>query len=202
MTRSLAKQLCKMGFKILVFLTGHYPKAQIKNVRNAAVHASRKHDDCFAIGIPEQTLVADMGYFGDHAAEWETSIMTAINPSFVRLELIPKNLNFPERARRHGILGKDPKRFASKEKGERILNEIILRLTNAIEKVQETSSLSPFTEIYKGFRVARNEKKGFAGIFEIYGIESKKGAIEYLKWLNFFGKRKKYDPTYKYPNSK
>ena len=81
MTRKMVTQLYGMGFRIIILITGHYPLKQQKQVRAAARKVSKKHNDCFALGIPEQALVTDLNYFGDHAAMWETSLMMAINPA-------------------------------------------------------------------------------------------------------------------------
>ncbi len=197
MTRHMAKQLYKMGFKIIVLLTGHYPKGQIKQVRKAAKKVSKSHKDCFAIGIPEQALVTDLGYIGDHAAEWETSIMLAINSDYVHLERLEKGLNFPERCERHGIMGKDPLLHASKEKGEKALNEIVKRLSEAVLQVKKESTMKSFEEIYSNYK--KGMKKilhNLNAVFENQGIATKKEGIAYLKWTVFRRKKRVAEYTF------
>ncbi|MHA1291295.1 MAG: creatininase family protein [Promethearchaeota archaeon] len=196
MTRKIAKQLYNMGFKIIILLTGHYPLSQVKQVRKTAKKISKKHNDCFALGIPEQALVTDLNYFGDHAAEWETSIMMAIDPEYVKLERIPKGLNFPERCIKYGIFGKDPAEYASKEKGKNILIEIVNRLSNAILKVKETKSIEFFNKIYENYNKAMKKLRNLKKLYEIQGIKNNKEALEYVKWLIF--KRKKNIPNYEF----
>ncbi|MHA1658921.1 MAG: creatininase family protein [Promethearchaeota archaeon] len=195
MTRKLVKQLYKTGFKIIILLTGHYPSPQIKQIMKAAKKISKKHDDCFALGIPEQKLIPDFGYFGDHAAKWETSMMMAINPKFVDLERLPNGLTYAERTIRHGVWGIDPKTSASKDLGEKVLNEIVKRLSEAILKVKKTQSIDPFEEIYSKYKIERKKaRKDLKNFLQLNGIASKKEGIEIFKWMLF--KRKKQNSQY------
>ncbi len=197
MTKNLVKSLYDWGFRIIILLTGHYPEAQIQQVKKAARTISKKHADCFALGIAEQCLVPDLGYFGDHAAKWETSMMLAMNPDFVDLERLPSGLSYPERTIRHGVWGIDPKEHASKEIGEKVLNEIVKKLSQAVLKVKETHSIEPFQEIYANFTLAKKRiRKDLNKFFELNGVGNKKEGIAILKWILF--KRKKQDVSYQY----
>ena len=196
MTKKLVKQTYNMGFKIIILFTGHYPLKQQKQVRKAAKKISKKHDDCFALGIPEQALVIDLDYYGDHAAKWETSFMMAINPEYVHLDRIPTGLNFIERGIRHGIFGWDPKKYASKEEGEQMLSEIVKRLSEAILKVKETQSSEPFDQIYANFKEGMKSLRKLKNLFKIQGIKDVKEGLAYLKWSLF--KKKKHNPDYEY----
>jgi creatinine amidohydrolase len=192
MTNKLVKQLYEMGFKIIILLTGHYPTKQIKQVRKAAKRISKKQD-CFALGIPEHYLIPDLDYYGDHAAFWETSLMMAINQEYVDLSNIPKGLNFTERSRIHGILGIDPN-LSTIETGQKALDLMVKRLSNAIIKVQKTHSIKPFNDIYENYAKIRGSKFDFTKTFQIYGINNNKEGLKYLSWLLF--KKGKYDPKY------
>ncbi|MHA1147271.1 MAG: creatininase family protein [Promethearchaeota archaeon] len=196
MTKKIVTQLYNMGFRIIILLTGHYPLAQQKQVRKAAKLISKNHSDCFALGIPEQALVTDLDYLGDHAAMWETSLMWAINSDYVHLDKLPEGLNFPERGIIHGIFGKDPKKYASKERGMKILNEIVKRLSAAILEVKKNQSMEPFERIYKNFHNAMKSLRDIKLLFEVEGMTSVREGLEYLKWSWFKGKR--YNPEYNY----
>ena len=52
------------------------------------------------------------------------------------------------------------------------------------------------------YKIAKKNSRNLKSIFEIQGIRSKKEGWEFYKWWSFFGKRKKYDPEYKYPKNK
>ncbi len=196
MTKNLVKQLYQWGFKIIILLTGHYPEGQIKQVMKAAKKISKKHKDCFALGIPEQKLIPDWGYFGDHAAYWETSMMMAIDSNFVDLEQLPEGLTYPERTIRHGIWGIDPKTQSTIEKGEKILNEIVKRLSDAIIEVERTNTNKAFKKIYAKYEKLKKEnRKSLKKLFEVHGIGNIKESLEILKWMIF--KRKKQDTEYR-----
>jgi creatinine amidohydrolase len=180
-TREMMKQLYNMGLRIIILLTGHYPGSQVTNVRKAAQKFTKKYrsKNGFALGIPEQALIPDLGYIGDHAAEWETSIMMAINPAFVDLGRLTQNLKYSERCARHGIMGRDPLLFASAEKGQQAIDEIVRRLTGAIQEIKETQSSIPFDKIYENYQKALgklyNPKIIFHldKLFELVGFENK-----------------------------
>ena len=182
----------------MILLTGHYPGSQIKNLRDAAQKFTKNHKDGFALGIPEQALVPDLGYLGDHAAEWETSILMAINPEYVDLERVGKGLKFSERCVRHCIMGRDPTKHASVEKGQNVLQEIITRLTSAVKEVKKTQSAEPFNKIYEIFDSAMKEMYNikdpfkFDKLFDLQGIEGRHEVWNYVKWKLFRqGKQKK-----------
>ncbi|TFF94855.1 MAG: hypothetical protein EU544_03960 [Promethearchaeota archaeon] len=195
MTKQILDQLYHMGFRILILLTGHYPGAQIKQVRKAAQKISKKYNDCYALGIPEQALVADLEYLGDHAAKWETSLMLAINEGYVRLEDAPDGLSFSERAARYGIMGRDPKSEASSQKGEKILDAIVSRLAEAISRVRRTQSIEPFEEIYARYQkeLKKLRSPDLSYLFKIQGIEGFGELKSFLKWWILNGKR--YKPS-------
>jgi creatinine amidohydrolase len=198
-TSTMMDQLYSMGFRIVVLLTGHYPGSQIKNVKKAAQKFTKKYKDGFALGIPEQALVADLGYIGDHAAEWETSMLMAINPEWVDLSRVGQNLTFSERCARHAIMGRDPTKYASLEKGQKILQEIINRLTTAVLEVKKTQSAEPFNQIYKNFDTAFKEMFNlrhpltFDKLYELQGIENKHEMWNYVKWKFFRGGKQRAD---------
>lgn len=186
--RDMMDQLYKMGLRIVILLTGHYPWSQINNVKSAAQYFTRKYKDGIALGIPEQALVADLGYVGDHAAEWEASILMAIDPEYVDLSRVEQDLAFSERAKRHGIMGRDPTRHASLEKGRTILQEMINRLTAAIQSVRETQLSMPFEKIYENYEEALQKMYSLwhplklEKLFELQGIESTREMLKFAKW--------------------
>jgi creatinine amidohydrolase len=196
-TRKMMGQLYSMGFKIVILLTGHYPGAQMKNVRKAAQKFTKKYSDGFALGIPEQALVPDFGYLGDHAAEWETSILMAINPEYVDLTRIGKGLRFSERCVRHCIMGRDPIKHASIEKGREVIEQITTRLAKSIQEVRANQSADPFNRIYENYDKAMKEMFNlknpfkFDKLFELQGIEGRHEALNYVKWKLFRRGRQK-----------
>ena len=122
--RPWLEQLCseakRQGFKAIIILTGHYGAAQQITVRKTAVHMS-KALGIPILGTPEYFLALDQGYYGDHAAFFETSIMMYLFPGKVDVSRLGEEPY-------QGVGGRDPKRFASPNEGKRFCDAIIGRL--------------------------------------------------------------------------
>lgn len=190
-TRIMLRQLYDMGFRVVVMLTGHYPPSQIKMLRRAALKFNREHEDAFALGIPEMALATDVGYYGDHAAMWETSIMMAISPELVDLDALPQGLSFLDQCRKHGVAGVDPHKGASAEKGQEVIEHIVGKLSDTVTEVLEKSSVKPFENIYReygrGMKRVFNLKKGM----EVLGVSSVIEMVRMMLWTLGGGKQKK-----------
>lgn len=123
--RPWLEQLCReagrQGFKAVIMLTGHYGAAQQIAVRETAVRMS-KLLDIPVLGTPEYFLALDQGYYGDHAAFFETSLMMNLFPDKVDVGRLGK-------APHQGVFGRDPKRYATAEDGKRFSDAIIGRLS-------------------------------------------------------------------------
>jgi creatinine amidohydrolase len=108
-------QLRRAGFKIVV-AHGHGPSTRYFSTHSKAWEQQYglKLFNCFdpAVGTEDE-----MGLQTDHAAANETSLMMALHPGLVHLEnLSPEPDDYPL-----AIIGLDPRRFASAEKGQAIL---------------------------------------------------------------------------------
>ena len=76
--------LARQGFKVVVLLTGHYPKEQVDMVHRLAQEAQKRHPHVRFIGLTEPEVTTPEpgdAYGGDHAAKYETSIALALNPA-------------------------------------------------------------------------------------------------------------------------
>ena len=153
LVREMLPQLAEMGFRAIVLLTGHYPPGQIKLLARACRRFNRR-GGALALGIPEQALATDLGYYGDHAGMWETSLMLAIRAEAVDLAAMPAGLPTLERLERYGVMGQDPTVKASAEKGRQAMNHIAANLARAVSRVLEEKSAAAFEEIYQTYRRA------------------------------------------------
>jgi len=107
------------------------------------------------LGIPEQALALDLGYLGDHAAKWETSLLMAIDPSLVDLSRLPDDTgDLRARAVTHGIFGPCPKKYADAALGAKALETIVERLAAAAVKMAAEGNDHAAEEIYRGYREA------------------------------------------------
>lgn len=78
----LCFEAARNKFKAIIVLTGHYGAGQQIAVRETAVRMT-KVLHIPVLGTPEYFLGLDEGYFGDHAAFFETSIMMHLFPDKV-----------------------------------------------------------------------------------------------------------------------
>jgi creatinine amidohydrolase len=145
--------LAAQGFKVVVVLTGHYPKEQVDMAHRLAQEAQARHPKVRFIGLTEPEVTTpqpgDRGA-GDHAAKYETSIAMALNPAWVRMDALtagrdPDKVTLPVTPRNsasthdpkhplYAIHGQDPRTTASRELGEKLVAEIVSRLAEKVEQ--------------------------------------------------------------------
>lgn len=109
-------ELESFGFKHVVILPGHYP---LFKPLDAAVKQYHKEGGQCGVLAVKDTMYADDGSSGDHAAAFETSLMLALYPEMVDLSRLDKDLTKPN----IGVLGEDPRTGASAEYGFKILEK-------------------------------------------------------------------------------
>lgn len=149
--RTLDK-LAAFGFKVVILLTGHYPGEQKDMVRALAQEAEERNPGVQYFGLPEPDLNTPAegdSFPGDHASKYETSIGMALCPEWVRMDLLTEGRDTAEHTLKNQPTGKghrsvqdalfaqmgaDPRKFASKELGERLLKEIIDGLDRKISE--------------------------------------------------------------------
>ena len=127
------RRVMKQGFRVIVLLTGHYSREQVAAVKAVARECMEITKSVEAkgtpsveiIALPEYELALDLGYRGDHAAKWETSILLYLRPELVDFSKLRDLL---------GIDGEDPRETASRELGERVVNLIVERLCRRVEE--------------------------------------------------------------------
>ena len=124
--------LVRQGFKVIIFLIGHYPKVQRKVVTDAIKAINTKNVNCIAIA--EYELVEDLGYTGDHAGKWETSILTYLNPKLVDLKRLI--LHKTKGDHMMGVDGENPDE-ATMNLGEHIVEIIVDRLVSRINQMKK-----------------------------------------------------------------
>lgn len=127
------REIESLGFKAVLCITGHYPL--IRHAREACSRYEKtgKMKAFAAIGYD---LAEDLGYRGDHAAKWETSLLMALRPELVdmsRLSRCPKEPPL-------GVIGEDPRTGASEEFGKKAVDAVTDRM---VEKARELLGLKP-----------------------------------------------------------
>ena len=175
--RGALDALATWGFKSIVVLSGHYPAAMVSLLRKECWRTAKRFG-VGALGIPEQALALDLGYLGDHAALWETSILMAIDESLVDLSRLPRDTGtLWERKVKHGIEGICPLKGASAERGREVLTLIVERLSAAAAAMRDEGNSRAAEEIYAAWKAA------FRNLLEAgrraYGTDSAKEVVLY-----------------------
>ncbi len=126
------EQLSDIGFRLVVVICGHYGPPHVAALAEAAtsfvIWQTQRNTRVWV--LPDFDMVTDLGYHGDHAAKWETSIFMALHPDLVDLS----RLDDATAGADGGILGDDPRLTASAEQGAAILDAIVERLAARVER--------------------------------------------------------------------
>ncbi len=149
--------LARQGFRVIVLLTGHYPGEQTRMVKRLVQEAGQRHPQVKFLGLAEPEITTPLPgdkSSGDHAAKYETSIALALHPDWVRLDKLvegrdPDGITLPETPRKEGtpydprhplyaIHGQDPRTAASRETGEKLVQEIVRRLARLVEEALQS----------------------------------------------------------------
>ncbi len=181
-TSAMLKQLRQWGFRVVVCLTGHYPRGQVIQLRQHALKLMKKYKDFFVLGIPEYSLAVELGYDGDHAAKWETSIMLSLFPDLMDITTLPRGLSYIDRAQRHGIEGGDPAIHASRELGDKVVSHIVQKLAEAVQKTFTTHTRNAFDAIY-AIQKERMKIKYLRASAKDEGLVTMHDQFEMFKWM-------------------
>ncbi len=126
---NIMDQIKSLGFAAIFILCGHYPLATYASFA-AGIFNRRTGIPVYA--AKESELVADLGYSGDHAGKWETSLLMALEPGLTDLS----KLQADRSVRPVGVGGEDP-RDASKEFGEQGVAAVVERMVEEGKKLLE-----------------------------------------------------------------
>jgi len=129
------KGLVTVGFKVVIGVTGHDVKEQVASLQKA-VEAILSDGKATGFAMMEGSLNEDDPDVGmDHAAKWETSYLMVLRPDLVDMEKIRhEDLENKSGRKEAGIMGLDPRVYASKEVGEKAIELIVDKIG---QKAQE-----------------------------------------------------------------
>lgn len=134
LVRDYLSQLANEGFRLIVIVTGHYGSRHVDLLRFHAEQIAAE------VGVrtwvlAEYEVVQDEGYTGDHAARWETSLLSHVALELVSLKRYRSDLTGDEQ----GVMGENPATTASAADGKRVFDLIVERIADrALQLVQET----------------------------------------------------------------
>jgi len=115
------------GFRVVVILTGHYASRHVAALEEV-VEEFGKGKEIRVWVLPEYEVVTDLGYEGDHAGKWETSILMHLRPEWVDMEQLSADLD----EKLEGVNGDDPRVHASPEVGREIVEAIVARTAERV----------------------------------------------------------------------
>jgi len=177
------RQLDGMDFKVIVMLTGHYPPTQTSMLKKLCRRHNRdKRRNSLAIGAPEQFFAIELGYYGDHAGFWETSLMLAMAPEMVDLEALPGDMDSIRRMIKLGVMGRDPA-TATAEDGDKVIEVIVGGIAEVVGKALEDGDDRAFEEVYS--RLSRKVRRSPLKVaYEAFDVRSVGELARYL-WLTW-----------------
>jgi creatinine amidohydrolase len=118
--------LVRVGFKVVIGVTGHDVREQVASLRKAVEAISGGAAAGFA--MMEADLNPDDPEVGmDHAGHWETSYLMSIRPELVDLRKLAAVATPQEKMdwEKVGIGGRNPLKYASRARGERAINKMV-----------------------------------------------------------------------------
>ena len=128
---NIMDQIKSLGFKAIFILCGHYPLAQYASFAGS-IFNRRTGIPVFA--AKESDLVSDLGYRGDHAGKWETSLLMALEPGLTDLSRLPQDRSI----RPVGVGGEDP-REATDEFGKAGVAAVVERMAKRAQNLLENT---------------------------------------------------------------
>ncbi|MBX3084560.1 MAG: creatininase family protein [Anaerolineae bacterium] len=114
------EQMAVFGFKVVLALTGHFGLEQTLAIKRASLQFMRQ-SPITVWGAGEFEAAVALGYKGDHAAKWETSLLWASHSDLIRLDAVAADQPLP------GVQGEDPRGSASQQLGETAVQAIVSR---------------------------------------------------------------------------
>lgn len=120
----LFEGLVDVGFKVVIGVTGHDVEPQSAAIAKAVARI-QESGRATGFAMMEGDLYNLSEDRMDHAAHWETSLLMYLRPELVDLaQIADEDLETDEGRKAAGIYGRDPRKFASRELGEKIANSI------------------------------------------------------------------------------
>jgi len=125
-------QVQSLGFKVAVFVAGHYPLIDHARAACCLYHQARfnnRRARMITWGFTGYELVRDeLPEAGDHAGFWETSLMLALCPGMTDLGELPAD----PQTRPVSVITSEPIQNASAEYGEKAVAMIVERATKRV----------------------------------------------------------------------
>jgi creatinine amidohydrolase len=154
-------ELARVGFRVVVLLSGHYAQGHELVLMDAAEHAIAAYG-LLVLAVPPLALVDEEML--DHAAHWETALLMAIRPRLVDLDALEPG---PLRPATSAVLGEDPRR-ATPGQGEAAITLATDRIAASVAALLAHGGPDVLRELYARRRAGyqRYVERYFRGSWE------------------------------------
>lgn len=117
----ICREIKSLGFKVIVLMPGHYPL--LRHAKAAAELMGLRDRDVRVVPVTGYELVRDeIPDAGDHAGQWETSLLMVLRPDCVDVSKLPADPNEP-------LVGvSNDARRANEEYGRRGVELVVQRI--------------------------------------------------------------------------
>jgi creatinine amidohydrolase len=148
----LFAELTRVGFRLVVLLSGHYAQGHELVLMDAAEHAIKEHG-LLVLTTPPLALLGED--YLDHAGRWETAQLLATRPELVDLRVLVQALNAHPAGHVGdiGILGDLPT-TATASSGEVVIEQALDAIADWVRHLLETNDPQPLHEFYAQRRAA------------------------------------------------
>ena len=143
LVRDLLRGYAKMGFQKAILFSGHFESEHFGAIR-AGMERVESIQSTFLTALDfSKDKIRELGdvtltwpYVGDHAAEWETSMMLAVYPDLVHMERAPLTIELDMQGLPEYIRKRYPRR-ATREYGRKLHRALIADMVKWVKGVME-----------------------------------------------------------------
>jgi creatinine amidohydrolase len=148
----LLAELARVGFQVVVILSGHYAQGHELVLMDAAEAAMQQHG-IHVLTAPPLALLGEE--YLDHAGRWETAQMLAIDPQLVDLDRFRRELAADPQApvERFGVLGPSPTNATTAD-GEQAIEQAVEQIAAWVECLLADDDHQSLRELYAQRRAA------------------------------------------------
>ncbi len=142
----LLAELARIGFRVVVLLSGHYAQGHELILMDAAEAAMQLHG-ILVLTVPPLALLGEE--YLDHAGRWETAQLLALHPDLVALERFQRELaaDSTTRVERFGVLGSLPT-HATAADGEQVIAQSVEQIAEWVEHLLTSKNAQPLHDLY------------------------------------------------------
>jgi len=148
----LLAELARVGFRVVVLLSGHYAQGHELILMDAAENAMQRHG-VDVLAVPPLALLGEE--YLDHAGRWETAQMLAIDPQLVDLDRIQRELAADPQApvERFGVLGPLPTNATAAD-GQQAIARAVEQVAGWVDRLLAGNTQQLLHDLYAQRRAA------------------------------------------------